>query len=398
MSPVVFAWNLYYAGHQELGPTSHWEVIWRTSIDNVDSHDLINFNPDTYGTSSNTLSDHKLMDLVASEGAKSLILIPYEGVGWRRDFVSASVLRQIRSRGVRVIAIWGDVQRSAQRRLMRSLSAGIDLHIVTASASTARRLSRSLNVLYSWVPVNDPIVSEPCDCGALVSFAGSVRPERAKYIEALLDAGIKVHTGGGEGQKSLSRLEFLRTLAHPISLSFQNAGGFEPVMNARPYEIARQGVLLMEQWGPETAKVFDHRREYVPWTTEKDLVASVRYYIEHEKERQVIAARAQSRAATFTDETLWNQAWEQSTAREPQFISAMPLLNAHSPADTRRQKPLHEMILESPRSEIPLSILDDLRQTYAKALRRTKISIRNPREVSEKWKRRRRWRRGDLPH
>ena len=381
---TVFAWNLHYAGRQELGPTSTWELLWGRSLANANTTTLNNFNPDIYGAKSHIASDQAIVQLLREADADSLILIPYIGFMWRREFISVPVLREIRSSGVRVIAIWGDPVVPKQRRLMRRLASGVDLNVVTESTAAARRLSRNLNILYSWVPINDPLVVDHCDCGAMVSFAGSVRPERRKYIEALRNAGIDVHAAGGEGTGSLSRMDYLQTLAHPISLSFQDAGGFEPVMNARPYEIARQGVLLMEQWGPETARVFKPYSEYVPWKNVDDLISMTRYFIEHEDEREAIAARAQARVSTFTDESLWQQVWKQSQSSQPGFGSTMRLHNSNAPNSKSSFSAFSERLLESYWSELPLSLIDGLLHASAKTWRRTKATIRNPRQVKGK--------------
>ena len=381
---VVFAANQYYQGRQELGSTSNWERLWQHSLQRSQHWDVITFHPDIYGHHSHARSDQVLADLIQILQPKYLIMIYHIGLNWRREFISVPVLREIRSSGVRVIAIWGDIQFNEQRRLMRRLASGVDLNVVTASTAAARRLSRNLNILYSWVPINDPLVVDHCDCGAMVSFAGSVRPERRKYIEALRNAGIDVHAAGGEGTGSLSRMDYLQTLAHPISLSFQDAGGFEPVMNARPYEIARQGVLLMEQWGPETARVFKPYSEYVPWKNVDDLISMTRYFIEHEDEREAIAARAQARVSTFTDESLWQQVWKQSQSSQPGFGSTMRLHNSNAPNSKSSFSAFSERLLESYWSELPLSLIDGLLHASAKTWRRTKATIRNPRQVKGK--------------
>jgi hypothetical protein len=113
----------------------------------------------------------------------NLGMIFHKGMGWKRDFISQETLQVISDLGVKIFSIWGDIQIPEQRRLLIRISKFVDLNIVTASHSAARRIPRHIPVLYSWVPVtSDSGTPGDCLCGQFVSFAGSLKSNRKQII------------------------------------------------------------------------------------------------------------------------------------------------------------------------------------------------------------------------
>ena len=62
--PVVFAFNLFYQGREELGATSSWERTWLGSIKNFFGDEVKIFNPDIFGPNSSSESDSALISLL----------------------------------------------------------------------------------------------------------------------------------------------------------------------------------------------------------------------------------------------------------------------------------------------------------------------------------------------
>lgn len=305
---VVFAFNLFYQGRQELGPTSSWETTWLRSVSNFFADEVKIFNPDIYGPNSSNESDAALVDLLNQSGARLLIVIFHNGLRWKRRFISDETLRLIRKSGVRIVAIWGDLQIPAQRSLALSLRDIVDMNLATASESVVARLSHELPLLYSWVPVIDAPIhsSELCTCGAQVSYAGSMKGNRLEIVRYLEKKGVNVHVGGGEGAKSLSRHEFLKVLAHPMTLSFANQRG-EKVTNARVFEALGQRSLLLEEWGRETAKWFVPFVEYIPWRRRSDLLAQILWLTENPTLINTIAGAGYEAKQRLSNERLWSR-------------------------------------------------------------------------------------------
>ena len=303
---VAFAFNLYYQGRQEFGHTSGWETTWLGSIKNFFGDEVKIFNPDIYGPNSSSESDAALINLLNESGASLLLMIFHNGLNWKRSFISDEALRQIRKSRVRIVAIWGDLQHPAQRSLALSLRDMVDLNLATASESVVARLSRDLPMLYVWVPIIDAPIhsSELCTCGAQVSYAGSIKSNRLDTVRYLEKRGVNVHVGGGEGLKSLSRHEFLKVLAHPMTLSFSNQRG-EKVVNARVFEALGQRSLLLEEWGRETAKWFVPFVEYVPWRRRSDLLTQILWFTENPSTISTIADAGYEARKRLSNERLW---------------------------------------------------------------------------------------------
>jgi len=314
-SKVMYAFNRFYSGREEFGPTSGWELNWLKSLERYFGENLSTFNPDAYGPHESQASDQALSEAMRTTGARLLVMINHKGWAWTRDFISNETLRTLRREGVRIIAIWGDPQVPAQRRQLRSLRGTVDLNLCTGTQSVSARLAHRDPVMYAWVPVHDQRVRSHCDCGALVGFAGSLKGERAQVIHHLREQGIQVHSGGGEGVTALSRDEYLQIMAHPISLSFSQTD-LETLANMRTFEVINQGVVLMEQWGRETAKLLTPYQEYVPWYDSADLIRQVRELSDDPARRRAIARAGLEASARFDNALLWDTALERIQQRD----------------------------------------------------------------------------------
>ena len=301
---VVYAYNGFYQGRKELGPTSSWELTWRESLRSRFGASLVTFNPDAFGPTSNRESDAALLDLVREFDPDMLVMISHVGIEWERDFISRETLRSIRAAGVKVVAIWGDLQFPKERKQLRALRGCVDLNACTASQAVAQRMSHRDPMMYTWVPISDEPLAERCDCGALVSYAGALKQGRDHTIAYLEAQGIRVHVGGGEGAKALTREEYLRLLAHPIAISFSRSD-METVTNARTFEVIRQGVVLMEQWGRETAKLLAPYVEYVPWNDHQDLLQQITRLATDPERRARIADNGRLASERFSNDALW---------------------------------------------------------------------------------------------
>ena len=347
---------------------------------------MTTFHPDDFGPESALASDSQLINIIQENNAEYLIMIYHNDARWRREFIGFEALKLLDKRGVKIICIWGDIHSPAQRQLIRRLGPVVRLHIVTASETIARRLGTKFNIIYSHVPVSDKTVS-PCGCGAMVSFAGTLKPERKRVIGKLIHAGIPVHTSGGEGNAVLSREEYLRILSHPIALSFQDGGGLETIMNARPYEIANQNVLMLEQWGRETAKVFSPFLEYIPWKSASDLIESIQQFSTDTVLRQRIAEMAKKRSSEFTDAGIWKLVIEQAGSLDSRFSSTMTLHKVKKISGAQpRLTPIIDRMLSNYKVELPITFADHILRLLKNLLYAVGQSLANPQFVIQKVK------------
>lgn len=351
---IVYVHNVYYQGRAEWGPTSNWEITWGTSLERYFGPEVLRFHPDIFGPNSHVESDEALLRLLLRREIKLVVMIAHVGAGWTREFIAKSTLARIHESGIAVVAIWGDITHASQRRELRALRPYVDLNICAVSNAAAKRLASSSPVLYSWVPMVDAAKRKSCDCGALVSFAGTVKGKRARTIEYLRRNGIAVHAAGGEGIGTLTRDEYFTMLGHPMTLGFSE-NGYESVVNARTFEALTQRTLLLQSWGRETAKVLAPYKEYVPWHSHRDLLSKVESFAALPGVRDEIATAGLDRVAALTNDRLWAQVLTRtglgagSQADDLSFVHPVDwtLYQGHF----RWLARLVDQIMESPKSE-----------------------------------------------
>ena len=327
MSPdgmVLFVSNKFYYGREELGPTSGWESLWNESLSKFFGEKLVCFHPDAYGPDSDLESDKAFSDLVSKNNFELIVMIFNNGFRWHRSFLGSVGLQTLSTSGAKIVCIWGDAYIPSQRKLIKKLQGYVDLNILTASEAVSKRLSKRLKVFYSFVPIVNYKSSRGnsiCDCD--VSFGGTLKEGRRSIIDYLTANGVKVHVGGGEGGGTLTRDAYFGLLGHPMSISFSDSK-IEPVINARVFEILSQEVLLLQQWGRETAKFLIPYSDFVPWFNRIDLQEKITYYSSHKDEAKLIAKNGHLRFLEYSNELLWNSVLERlSLVGEPINANAM---------------------------------------------------------------------------
>jgi spore maturation protein CgeB len=89
------------------------------------------------------------------------------------------------------------------------------------------------------------------------------------------------------------------TLNHHVDIADDYAG------NARLFEATGVGTLLVTDWKKNLREMFEPGKEVVAYRTPEECVEMIRYYLEHENERQAIARAGQQR--TLRDHTCRNR-------------------------------------------------------------------------------------------
>ena len=117
---ILYVYNKFYQGNPNFGETSSWELIWRSFLTRVNMKPVIFFNPDEYGLDSTEKSDSALIDLINSRRISHIVMIYHIGIGWNRDFISDKTLNTIKQRGIKITAIWGDIQIQPNEKLLKN--------------------------------------------------------------------------------------------------------------------------------------------------------------------------------------------------------------------------------------------------------------------------------------
>lgn len=188
-----------------------------------------------------------------------------------------------------IVAMWGDFQPLME--IGTSVQSFIDFNIVTGSSTVLSRISQPEKYMYFWCPKDPRYFYNPgMERDIPISFVGSVqRRDRPQAIKTLRMSGIDVYQTGGEREQHIPVEQYAQIfMRSKISLSFCRSSRMF-VINARPFEATLCGAMLLEEEGFETAKMFVPFVDYVPYSSEKDLVDKAKYYLEHDYERQEIA-------------------------------------------------------------------------------------------------------------
>jgi spore maturation protein CgeB len=156
-----------------------------------------------------------------------------------------------------------------------------------------------------------PTVQEAQEYAADVVFVGSYAPGREQYLKPLARAGINLVIWGRrwdrcrdpELQRHIrGRHVGGRDYALALSCAKIGLGILSPLCpdrsTTRSLEIPACGAFLLAPRTEEHLALFEEGREAVFFSSEEELLAKARYYLEHEEERTRIAAAGRMRCLT----------------------------------------------------------------------------------------------------
>jgi hypothetical protein len=186
----------------------------------------------------------------------------------------------------------------------------------------------------------DPAVFSPDTAAGKtidVSFVGAMqKPGRKAYADALVQAGIQLECyGAGTPAGVLARDKVVDVYRRSrINLNFTRTSGYTHLdadlginrrvrqVKARCQMIALCGSFVLSESAPGLDRVFAIGSEIDVFDDEKDLVDKVRFYLQHEKVREEMAARAHARARRDYDVRIYGETLARSlearALRKPQ--------------------------------------------------------------------------------
>jgi spore maturation protein CgeB len=93
-----------------------------------------------------------------------------------------------------------------------------------------------------------------------------------------------------------------------ISLNNHHQIAGQSADNVRMYQVTGVGTLLLTDWKDNLHRIFETDREIVTYRTAEECIDLIRYYLEHDAEREAIARAGQQR--TLREHTYWHRAQE----------------------------------------------------------------------------------------
>lgn len=309
---VMFIGDYFCAGQPSMGK-SEWEGNIAHSLDSTGLADVITFHFDKYYYHTGKRGDSALVERIDELKPDYIVLIIYKQFGQDPAVMVENTMKVIQMLGVPVITIWGDLEAQQQRDILKTVAPYCHKVIGTASKEVVEGLGHT----YMHVPKDPRVFNNPGKERDIdVVFSGSYglgREERQHYLTYLLNNGVKLVCGGSEGRDHFSTEEYAdRYKRAKLALSFSKAHGMN-VVNARPFEVLACGAMLLEQDSPELARLFTPYVDYVPWTTEVDLLEKVRYYLSHEEERLFISKNGCKKIESlYSAKTFWGKVLDTS--------------------------------------------------------------------------------------
>ncbi len=304
---VLFVGDYFCAGRPQMG-LSEWEGnIW-ASLESTNLAEVCRFHFDKYYYHTGERGDTALIERINEIQPDLIVLIIYKPMGSDPAVLREDTLKAIDVLGVPIVTIWGDLEAQQQRDILKTVQPYCKQIIGTAN----KEVVESLGHTYSHVPKDPRVFNNPNKVRDIdIVFSGSFglgREERQKYMLYLLDNGIKLIHGGSEGRDHFTTEEYAdRYKRSKLALSFSKAHGMN-VVNARPFEAMSCGAMLLEQKSDELAKLYTPGVDYVEWTDEVDLLNKVRYYLEHEDERTLIASNGCKKTQElYSAKTFWTK-------------------------------------------------------------------------------------------
>jgi len=190
-----------------------------------------------------------------------------------------------------------------------------DIHFVVRDVSIgelagigAKRVCRYHKGFYP--AVHRPLRPRPGDPTYDVLFAGHCEPKRESDLEFLLDRGIRVHAAGNrdwEKGKAWNRIRHSFTPGGFLGDAYARALGSakialcyysqrnRDVENSRMYEIPACGAFMLAERNAENVRMFEEGREAEFFSSREELLDKTRYYLEHQQQRERIAAAGRQR-------------------------------------------------------------------------------------------------------
>ncbi len=193
-------------------------------------------------------------------------------------------------------------------------AAGITIILWDGARAYQKHAGGEVRILPLWAPTDTRLFRDSGlerDTG--VCFVGTVEGahgERKEMLEALRAAGISVTALGSnkEADRRIPASEYARTLGRSkISLNFSKNAHGTTQLKARVFETLLCGALLLEQENPESRAAFVAGTEYVEFSSAKDLVEKIKYYLSHEDERAKIAAAGKQAVIAYGPREYWRR-------------------------------------------------------------------------------------------
>lgn len=161
-----------------------------------------------------------------------------------------------------------------------------------------------------WTPqdtriYNDPNVERNLD----ISFLGSLNgyPDRSSHMNYLMqNSNVNVYRDGGQREGNLTPKEYAHHIQKSkISLNFSKSRGGQQQTKGRLWEITLCGAMMMEDINQGTQTWFEPFKDYVPFTSQEDMLDKTNYYLNNPDKLSEIAGNGKRKSEMHYSPLNW---------------------------------------------------------------------------------------------
>lgn len=271
-----------------LGETSAYYNIVGSLLSSGLLRDLKVFHYDEYLVNTGNRIDQHIIDQLREDKPDCLAVSYYPFADSRN--VASETFEQIKQMGVPVVFIWFDYIHKHIRDLAQSIGSCGSLNVVVDTFDHTGG-----KFMPMWVPQDERIFKQEGTTKDIeICFNGSMNGygERHTYINYLKNH-LSIHIDGGQREHRLTLQQYAEVLKRSkISLNFPNKPDGSVQGKCRIYESMLCGCLLMEKANPVIERWFAPSIDYIPFSSEGELVDRAKYYLANNTEREKIVSSA----------------------------------------------------------------------------------------------------------
>lgn len=212
------------------------------------------------------------------------------------------VLQKIRSYGIPMINESLDDERKFRNKIgkdgtrkgLKNVCKYFDLSLTTSKSAIVKYLVEGGKPMYKDYAGNEKIYRKlGLEKKYDVAFVGADYGVRRKYVEYLRNNGVEVYTKGNGWEEGFSKPDEMIEIFNQarIVLGFSTVGKNDDIfiLKGRDFEVPLTGSFYLTGYHEELEEYFDIGDDIDTYRSNEELLTKVRYYLEHEAQREAIA-------------------------------------------------------------------------------------------------------------
>jgi len=283
---ILFLTEKWCDGNPDMGLTNHYHNLFGTlaSLDNVE---IGVFHYDEYKYTSNKHVDEEIPNVMKSF-EPDVVVVSHLGTSLMNP--TRKSYEFMHNLGVKVVFIWPDTRDSIIDTI-RELEDVSSLHVSWCYERDETIIDNHIRLP---TPQDPRMYYKQKTKQYDAVFVGSLNgyTHRGPFIQHTQQEGCKLSVSGGQREAKLSPEQYAFLIASSkVSVNFsESAIKGEHQMKGRVLETLSAGVMLLEYKNDVTSKLLTPGVHYAEFGTKEELAEKINYYLEHDEEREKIAA------------------------------------------------------------------------------------------------------------